>query len=86
MKIVDKFLAKVGTDKVLHFLVCALFVAYASMLGVEYMWGALILLPFICIFKEVADDSGSFKDVVAGIIGGISSVVIYWLMQLALLV
>lgn len=80
MKIVDKFLAKVGTDKVLHFLVCALFVAYASMLGVEYMWGALILLPFICIFKEVADDSGSFKDVVAGIIGGISSVVIYWLM------
>lgn len=86
MRIIDKFLAKVGTDKVLHFLVGALFVAWASMLGVLYMWGALILLPFICIFKEVADDSGSFKDVVAGIIGGISSVVIYWLMQLALLV
>lgn len=86
MKIVDKFLAKVGTDKVLHFLVCALFVAYASMLGVEYMWGALILSPVVSIFKEVADGRFNFKDIIAGIIGGVASVVVYWLLQLALMV
>lgn len=86
MKMVDKFLAKVGTDKVLHFLVCALFVAYASMLGVEYMWGALILSPVVSIFKEVADGRFNFKDIIAGIIGGVASVLVYWLLQLALLV
>lgn len=86
MKIVDKFLAKVGTDKVLHFLVGALFVAWASMLGVEYTWGALVLLPIICIFKEAIDDTASFKDISAGILGGVASVVVYWMLQLALLV
>lgn len=86
MKIVNNFLAKVGTDKVLHFLVCALFVAYASMLGVEYMWGALILSPIVSIFKEVADGRFDFKDIIAGIIGSVFSVAMYWLMQLALLV
>lgn len=78
MKIVDKILAKVGTDKVLHFLVCALFVAYASMLGVEYMWCALVLTPFVSVFKEALDSHFDFKDIVAGIIGGAASVVVYW--------
>jgi hypothetical protein len=86
MKMIDKFLAKVGTDKVLHFLVGALFVAWASMLGVLYMWGALVLLPIICIFKEVMDDTASFKDISAGILGGVASVAVYWVLQLALLV
>lgn len=85
MKIVDKFLAKVGTDKVLHFLVGALFVAWASMFGVLYMWGALVLLPIICIFKEAMDDTASFKDISAGLLGGIASVVVYWVLQLALM-
>lgn len=84
MKIVDKFLTKVGTDKVLHFLVCALFVAYATMLGVKYMWCALVLTPFISVFKEAIDKRFDFKDIIAGIIGGATSVVIYWVLQLAL--
>ena len=86
MKMVDKFLAKVGTDKVLHLLVGALCVAWASMLGVLYMWGALVLLPIICIFKEVMDDTTSFKDMSAGMLGGVASVVVYRVLQLALMV
>jgi hypothetical protein len=50
------------------------------------MWGALVLLPIICIFKEVMDDTASFKDISAGILGGVASVAVYWVLQLALLV
>lgn len=86
MKIINNFLAKVGTDKVLHFLVCALFVAYASELGVEYMWCALVLTPFVSVFKEALDGRFDFKDILAGIIGGVFSVAMYWILQLALMV
>lgn len=86
MEIVNKLLKKVGTDKALHFFVGALFVAWASMLGEYYMYGALVLLLPISVMKEVADDNASFKDVIASILGGSVSIGIYWLMQLILLV
>lgn len=83
MKIINNFLVKVGTDKVLHFLVLALLTAYATILGVEYMWGMMILSPFVGVFKELFDSRFSGKDIIAGILGSIFTVAMYWILQLA---
>ena len=78
MKIVDKFLARVGTDKALHFLVGALTTAYASMLGVHYVWASIPFVAFLSFYKEFMDKDFDIKDIIAGVLGSVTSVVVYW--------
>lgn len=86
MKFLNNFINKVGYDKLLHFLVLALITAYAAILGPEYMWIMMILSPVVGVFKEVFDSKFDFKDILAGVIGSIFSVAMYWILQLLLLV
>jgi hypothetical protein len=86
MKMIDKFLAKVGTDKALHFLVGALITAYASMLGVHYVWASIPFVVFLSFYKEFMDKDFDIKDIIAGVLGSVTSVVVYWVLQLILLV
>jgi hypothetical protein len=76
MKLVNDFLSKIGTDKVLHFLVGALMVSYSSMISSVFMWLSLLFLLIISIVKETLDDEFSYKDIVAAMIGGIISAII----------
>lgn len=84
MKIVDNFLKKIGTDKFLHFLVLALATAWASILGSSFMWGVLVLSPFIGAVKEMFDTKFDCKDIIAGVLGSVTSVIVYWIIQLIL--
>ena len=86
MKFLNNFINKVGYDKLLHFLTLALITAYAAILGPEYMWGTMILSPVIGCLKELFDSKFDLKDVLAGIIGSVFSVTIYWILQLLLLI
>lgn len=77
MKIVDKLISKIGTDKALHFLVGALLTSYASMMGDACMW--VVVLGVVCsIVKEMLDEKVEWMDIVAGCLGCGVSVVFYY--------
>jgi hypothetical protein len=78
MKIVDKILSKIGTDKLLHFLVGALLTAWASMVNDVCMWVAVVLVVVCSIAKEVLDDKVEWMDIVAGCIGCATSIAVYY--------
>lgn len=78
MKIVDKFIGKIGVDKVLHFLVGALVTSYGSMVSDACMWTAVVLVVILSIAKEVLDEKVEWMDIVAGCLGCVVSVVFYY--------
>lgn len=78
MKIVNKLLSKIGTDKALHFLVGALTTAYASMVGDACMWTAVVLVFILSIAKEALDEKYDIDDIVAGCLGCVASVLFYY--------
>jgi hypothetical protein len=73
----NKILKKIGTDKALHFLVGALITAYASMLGVHYVWASIPFVVFLSFYKEFMDKDFDIKDIIAGVLGSVTSVVVY---------
>lgn len=79
MKMIDKFLAKVGTDKALHFLVGALLTSYASMVNDVCMWVTAVLVVIASLCKEGLDDKYDIKDIIAGCIGAATSIAVYYL-------
>lgn len=79
MKIVNKLLSKIGTDKALHFLVGALVTAYASMVNDVYMWVTALLVVIASLCKEGLDDKYDTKDIIAGCIGCVVSIVVFYL-------
>lgn len=78
MKIVDKILSKIGTDKALHFLVGALLTSYGSMINDVCMWVAVVLVVVCSIAKEVLDDKVEWMDIVAGCLGAATSIAVYY--------
>lgn len=78
MKIVDKILSKIGTDKALHFLVGALATAYASMINDVCMWVTAVLVVIASLCKEGLDEKYDTKDIIAGCIGCVVSVAFYY--------
>ena len=78
MEALDKFINKVGNDKVLHFLVGAWITALLSPIG----WGAVVvgfvLVLFLSVIKEVfLDDAMDPWDIVAGVAGSVASIIIF---------
>jgi hypothetical protein len=73
----NKILKKIGTDKALHFLVGALITAYASMLGVHYVWASIPFVVFLSFYKEFMDKDFDIKDIIAGVLGSMTSVVVW---------
>ncbi len=81
MKLVDDILAKVGTDKALHFFgggfLCAI-LAIISLLqdGVftnRMIFGSIfigtIAVVFVSVIKEIADGEFNWKDILAAVLG-----------------
>lgn len=79
MKIVDKIIGKIGVDKVLHFLAGALVPAYASMVNSVCMWVTAVLVVIASLCKEGLDDKYDTKDIIAGCIGCVVSIVVFYL-------
>jgi hypothetical protein len=77
MKIVDKFLQKVGADKVLHFTIAALIVAWGGNFG---DWGVAIGAfgaLGLSVLKEKLDDTFELNDIIAAILGIMTSFILY---------
>jgi hypothetical protein len=79
MKIVDKLIGKIGNDKALHFLVGALLTSYASMVNDVCMWVTTVLVVIASLCKEGLDDKYDTKDIIAGCIGCVVSIVVFFL-------
>lgn len=79
MKIVDKLLSRIGTAKALHFLVGALATALASMKGESYMYAIAISVFVLSIGKEALDEKFDTWDIIAGCIGCVVSIVVFYL-------
>lgn len=79
MKIVDKLIGKIGTDKALHFLVGALLTAWASMVNDVCMWVTAVLVVIASIGKEGLDETYDIEDIIAGCLGCVVSIVVFYL-------
>lgn len=79
MKIVDKLLSKIGVDKLLHFLVGALATALASMISESNMYATAIVVIVLSIGKEGLDEKFDLWDIIAGCVGCVMSIVVFYL-------
>lgn len=79
MKIVNKLLSKIGVDKLLHFLIGALATALASMISESHMYATAIVVFVLSIGKEALDDKFDIWDIIAGCIGAVTSIAVYYL-------
>lgn len=81
MKVIDDFIAKVGTDKVLHFFgggfICAI-LAIISLLRDRVftnrmIFGSVLIgtiaVIFLSVIKEITDEKFNWKDILAAVIG-----------------
>lgn len=83
MKMLDKILGLIGTDKVLHFLVGGWVASLAAPLGWMAIAVAVVLILGISIYKEERlDASADYMDIVAALTGCAVSVLVYWVITL----
>lgn len=86
MKIVDNFVNKVGTDKILHFLVGSLITsiltfviiiqdAIVSPVAIAVPLAGAGLTALLAWAKEMLDDQFSKKDLIASILGAIPIII-----------
>lgn len=77
MKLVDKFLQKVGADKVLHFAIAALITAWGGNFGdLGIIIGALGITA-LSYLKERLDEEFCTEDIFYSLGGVITSIVVY---------
>ena len=77
MKIIDKFLNKVGADKVLHFAIAALITAWGGNFGdLGLIIGALGIVA-LSYLKERLDEEFCTQDIFYSMGGAIASVIVY---------
>lgn len=80
MKLTDKIIEKVGTDKLLHFLVSAWVVSLAGYFGDISATIAFILMFILGITKEQKlDNQADYWDLGCAMIGGAISLLVCWI-------
>ena len=77
MKIVDKFLNKVGADKVLHFTIAALITAWGGNFGDLGLIIGAIGITALSYLKERLDEEFCTQDIFYSMGGAIASVIVY---------
>lgn len=78
MKILDNFINKIGSDKLLHYLVGAWLVALSQPYGPIMMGSIFILFLILSLYKEYKlDNSPDLIDVLYYIVGSVTSAVNY---------
>lgn len=84
MKLIDNIRTKIGDDKLLHFLVFALVVAFGFFFSGQVGILTFCLMLSLAVVKEFLDDFFSWKDLVAGTLGGITTMIVYLLISIVL--
>ena len=83
MKTLNRFIEKVGVDKVLHFVVGGWIVAkFLELGGLWVGLGGILFLCFISVIKEVFLDRESgadWFDILSAILGGVVELLTYYL-------
>lgn len=83
MKTLNRFIEKVGVDKVLHFVVGGWIVAkFLELGGLWVGLGGILFLCFISLIKEVFLDRESgadWFDILSAILGGVVELLTYYL-------
>lgn len=78
MKLTDWLVGRLGSDKIMHFLLGALIVAWSAYFG---WWGVLIGIIFTFIVSYIKelwlDNVFDWYDIFAAMFGGSCSVIIY---------
>jgi hypothetical protein len=77
MKIVDKFLQKVGADKVLHFTIAALITAWGGYFGDSGLFIATFGTVALSYLKEELDEEFCTEDIFYSLGGVVTSIVVY---------
>lgn len=78
MKLADNIRLKIGDDKLLHFLVFGLFTAFGFFFSGQMGILAFCIMLSLSVAKEFNDDFFNWKDLVAGVLGGLATMVIYF--------
>lgn len=77
MKITNKLVEKFGADKLLHYAVGGWLTAIGSLFGWKGLLAGFILVVVLSIIKEQLDDIDDNKDILAGVSGSLTMVIIY---------
>lgn len=77
MKIINKLVEIYGADKLLHYAVGGWLTAIGSLFGWIGLIIGFILVVVLSFIKERLDDKRDKKDILAGVLGGITMVIIY---------
>lgn len=77
MRFTNKIIERFGVDKVLHFAVCGWVESICCYFGIGgMMWGLLVVFA-LSVIKELVDDIFDWRDIIAGMLGGIAAGLIY---------
>lgn len=78
MKRLNNFLSKIGIDKALHFAIAGWIVSATSPFGIGAMGITFLVVYLLSIMKErYLDEYADYNDVLAGFLGGITSILLY---------
>lgn len=79
MKLIDNLRTVTGDDKLLHFLVAALVTSFGLIFSLTVGILAFCLVLALSVVKELLwDDFFNWKDLVAGVLGGIATLLFYF--------
>mgnify|MGYP003424817653 FL=1 len=77
MKIINKLVERYGADKLLHYAVGGWLTAICSLFGWIGLLAGFILVVVLSFIKERLDDKRDKKDILAGVLGSLTMVIIY---------
>jgi hypothetical protein len=85
-KFINNTVNKFGCDKFLHFLVGAWFTSMVTPLGVWWVIAMFITVIVLSYIKEFyIDDIADNKDIIAGVLGSASSIIIWFIISVLFL-
>lgn len=77
MKIINKLVEKYGADKLLHYAVGGWLTAIGSLFGWLGLLAGFVLVVVLSFVKEGLDEKRDRKDILAGVSGSLTMVIIY---------
>lgn len=82
MKITNKLVDKYSADKLLHYAVGGWLTAIGSLFGWIGLLAGLVLVVALSFIKERLDDKSDKKDILAGVLGSMTMIIIYLIYRL----
>jgi len=80
----NAWMEKVGVDRLLHFFVAAWLVSECKAFGVVPMLLSFVVVVLFAVIKEyVLDNTGDYKDVICSMLGGVFSILLFIISDIA---